>query len=113
MHELALAEGIINIVESEKEKNGFDRVLEISLRIGEYSGVIPSCIEEFFPMAAKGTAAENARLVMNIVKAEFECRDCGFRGTLEKHTARCPTCGSTAIRMTAGREFFVKNLIVE
>lgn len=113
MHELALTEGILSIVSSEQKKSGFSRVLEIDLRIGEYSGVIPSCIEEFFPLAAKGTAAENARLVMNIVKAEFECRDCGFRGTLEKHTARCPTCGSTAIRMTAGREFYIKNLTVE
>ena len=113
MHELALTEGILSIVSSEQKKSGFSRVLEIDLRIGEYSGVIPGCIEEFFPLVAKGTAAENARLVMNTVKAEFECRDCGFRGTLEKHGACCPTCGSMEIRMTAGREFYVENLIVE
>ena len=113
MHELALTEGILSIVSSEQKKSGFSRVLEIDLCIGEYSGVIPSCIEEFFPLAAKGTAAENARLMMNTVKAEFECMDCGFRGTPDQHKACCPTCGSTAIRMTAGREFYVENLIVE
>lgn len=113
MHELALTEGILSIVSSEQKKSGFTRVLEIDLCIGEYSGVIPSCIEEFFPLAAKETAAENARLVMKPVKAAFECRDCGFRGPLEKHGASCPTCGSTEIRMTAGREFYVENLIVE
>ena len=113
MHELALTEGILSIVSSEQKKSGFSRVLEIDLRIGEYSGVIPGCIEEFFPLVAKGTAAENARLVMKPVKAEFECRACGFRGPLEKHGASCPSCGSTEIRMTAGREFYVENLIVE
>ena len=87
MHELALTEGILSIVSSEQKKSGFSRVLEIDLCIGEYSGVIPSCIEEFFPLAAKETAAENARLVMKPVKAEFECRACGFRGPLEKHGA--------------------------
>ena len=113
MHELALTEGILSIVSSEQKKSGFSRVLEIDLCIGEYSGVIPGCIEEFFPLAAKETAAENARLVMKPVKAEFECRACGFRGPLEKHGACCPDCGSTEIRMTAGREFYVENLIVE
>ena len=113
MHELALTEGILSIVTSEQKKSGFSRVLEIDLRIGEYSGVIPSCIEEFFPLAAKGTAAEGAKLVLETVKAEFKCSDCGFHGPLEKHTACCPKCGGTAIRMMAGREFFVDNLIVE
>ena len=113
MHELALTEGILSIVSSEQKKNAFARVLEIDLCVGEYSGVIPSCIEEFFPLVAKDSAAEGAKLVMKTVKAEFECTDCGFRGTLEKHRACCPTCGSTAIRMTAGREFYVENLIVE
>ena len=113
MHELALTEGILSIVSSEQKKNGFSRVLEIDLRIGEYSGVIPGCIEEFFPMVAEGTAAEGAKLVMETVKAAFECCDCGYQGTLEKHTACCPKCGSTAVRMTSGREFYVQNLIVE
>ena len=113
MHELALTEGILGIVSAEQKKNGFSRVLEIDLRIGEYSGVIPECIEEFFPLAAKGTAAENAKLVMKSVKATFECADCGYRGALMPHTACCPQCGSSSIRMTAGREFFVENLVVD
>ena len=72
MHELALTEGIISIIADEKRKNGFERVLEIRLRLGEYSGVIPECIEEFFPIAAKGTAAEGAKLVMERIDASFE-----------------------------------------
>ena len=113
MHELALTEGIINIVESEQEKSGFRRVLEIRLRIGEYSGVVPSCIREFFPIAAKGTAAENAVLELEQVPAVFECFDCGYKGPLQKGLDCCPQCGSTAIRMVAGREFYVDSLKVE
>ena len=113
MHELALTEGILSIVTSEQKKSGFRRVLEIDLRIGEFSGVIPSCIEEFFPLVAKGTAAENAALCMKTIPAVFACSDCGYEGTIERHSACCPLCGGTAIRMTAGREFYVENLVVE
>lgn len=113
MHELALTEGIIRIVEAEQKKNGFSRVLEISLRIGEYSGVIPECIREFFPIAAKGTAAEQAQLTLETVPAAFRCLDCGYEGPLPRRSACCPQCGGSAIHMTAGREFYVENLKVE
>ena len=113
MHELALTEGIIQIVREQAEKNGFDRVLEISLRVGEYSGVIPECLQEFFPIVSKGTKAEGAALVIQPVPASFRCLTCGYEGAIPPRTACCPQCGSTAIRMTAGREFYVENLKVE
>ncbi|MCR5137103.1 MAG: hydrogenase maturation nickel metallochaperone HypA [Oscillospiraceae bacterium] len=113
MHEMALTQGILAVISSEQKKSGFSRVREIRLKIGEYSGVIPSCIETFFPLAAEGTAAEGASLVLETVPAAFRCPDCGYEGPVEKHTACCPDCGGTGIRMTQGREFFVENLAVE
>ncbi len=113
MHELALTEGLLSIVAAEQKKQAFTRVLEISMKVGEYSGVIPSCIEEFFPLVAKGTAAEGAKLTMTVVPAAFTCQECGFEGPLQRHTACCPRCGSTSVHMTAGREFYVENLTVE
>ena len=113
MHELALTEGIINILNSQQEREGFSRVLEIRLRVGEYSGVVPDCIREFFPIAAKGTAAEEAGLVIEPVEAAFRCQSCGYEGKIERKSACCPACGSTAVRLTAGREFYVENITVE
>lgn len=113
MHELALTEGIINIVDSEAKKQGFERVLEITLSIGEFSGVIPECIKDFFPIAAKGSRAEHAELVMNRVPAVFRCADCGYEGDADRKNACCSACGSTAVKMIRGREFFVESLKVE
>ena len=113
MHELALTEGILEIVRAEAEKNGFSRVLEITLRVGAFSGVVPDCLREFFPIASKGTPAEGASLVIEPVPAVFRCLLCGFEGPLPRHSAVCPDCGGEAIRMVSGREFFVENLKVE
>ena len=60
MHELAIAKGIIDIVNDEAEKQGFARVLEIKLKVGEFSGIVPDCLREFFPIAAAGTPASAA-----------------------------------------------------
>ena len=113
MHELALTEGIINIINSQQEQEGFSRVLEIRLRVGEYSGIVPDCIREFFPIAAKGTAAEQAELIVEPVRAAFRCPDCGYEGPIERKSACCPVCRGTNVRLTAGREFFVESLKVE
>ena len=113
MHELALTEGVIRIVESEADKQGFTRTLEIRLRVGEYSGVIPECLREVFPIASRGTRAEGAKLVTEPVPAAFRCLSCGYEGPAGPDRSRCASCGSTAIRMTAGRDFYVESLAVE
>lgn len=113
MHELAIAEGIIDIVSSAQREQGFERVLEIRLSIGEYSGIVPECLSEFFPYAARGSAAESAKLIMQPVTGEFKCLDCGYEGAVDRREARCPKCKSTALKMTRGREFYVESIKVE
>ena len=112
MHELAITKGIIDIVASEAEEKSFTEVLEISLRVGEYSGIVPECLQEFFPIAAKGSPAEGARLIIEPIPASFRCLDCGYEGKIERRAACCPDCGSSALRMISGREFYVESLKV-
>lgn len=113
MHELALTEGIIDIVNSEARKRNFTKVQKITLKIGEYSGVIPECILEFFPLAAKDTAAQDAEVEIQEIKADFRCLECGHTGLPEKTTHCCTECGSASIKMISGREFYVESLTVE
>lgn len=113
MHELGIARSLIGLVETEAEKEGFTRVLEIRIRMGEFTGIIPDCLREFFPIAAAGTRAEGAALVIETLPARFRCESCGYEGAVGRRAACCPRCGSTEIRMLSGREFFVENLKVE
>lgn len=113
MHELSLVNSVLNIVKTEQEKRGFSEVLEIGLKIGEISGVIPECMEEFFPLAAKDTAAANAKLNISIVPAAFSCNDCGWTGRIEKYSICCPECGCEMLKMVSGREFYVEDLKVK
>lgn len=113
MHELAIAESVIDLINAEAKDKGFHKVIGIKLRMGEYSGIVPECIREFFPIAARGSAAEGAELEIETIPAAFRCLDCGYEGAVDRRAACCPNCGSAAIRMTAGREFFVDSLKVE
>lgn len=112
MHELAITNGIIDIVNSQAQESGFQNVLEINLKVGEYSGLVPECIREFFPIAAAGSVAEKARLNIEMIKGRFKCLDCGYEGPADALHC-CPECHSWALKMTQGREFFVDSLKVE
>lgn len=113
MHELAIAKGIIDIISREAETRRFARVLAVTLSVGEYSGIVPECLKELFPLAAAGTAAEGAALEFITPESEFSCLDCGYAGGVARESARCPHCGGTALRMTRGREFYVESIRVE
>ena len=111
MHELAIMQSVISIVEREAARCGARRVESIRLRVGELSGIVPRCLEEFFPIAAAGTRSERARLEIEPLGARIECPDCGYSG--EAHGAECPRCGGWGFRLTQGREFYIDSIEVE
>lgn len=113
MHELSLTRSLVELVQREEKARGFSRVLEIRMKLGDYSGVVPAYILDLFPQVAAGTCAEGAALVFETVPARFRCRSCGVEGPPDRKRACCPVCGSTDLQMTAGREFFVDSLKVE
>ena len=113
MHELAITEGIIEAAVPEAERAGAKKILEIRLKIGELSGVLPECIQEYFNIASRGTIAEGARLKVEKIPITIECRNCGFTGEIKKTRIHCPECDSSDFALKSGREYFVDSLEVE
>lgn len=113
MHELAITEGIIEAAVPEAIKHGAKRILEIRLRIGELSGVLPECIQYYFDIASRGTIAENAKLVVEKVPVSIRCLDCGYEGPIDRRKIRCNQCDSINFKLTGGKEYYVESLEVE
>lgn len=113
MHELAITEGIIEAAVPAAKEAGAEKILEIRLKIGELSGVFPEYIQEYFNIASEGTIAEGAILKVEMIPPAIKCEKCGFEGVINRKEIKCPECGSTDFRLTAGREYFVDSLEVE
>ena len=111
MHELTLANNLMVVIENEAKARGISRVLEIRIRAGTHSGVLPECLRECFTLAAAGSCAEGAALSIETVEAAVHCAGCGYDGPPKGWL--CPRCGGEDIRLTAGREFYVESLAVE
>ena len=110
MHELVIVEGILEAVIPAVEKYEVERIETIRLKIGEMSGIVPSCINEYFEIAAKGTIAEGAKIEIERIPIRITCPDCGYEGVISKGQYRCPACDGAGFRIISGREYYVDSV---
>ena len=62
MHELSIAEELLDIIIHRARDEHIGSVNTINLRIGRYSGILPDCLTFAFEMLSKDTVAEEARV---------------------------------------------------
>jgi hydrogenase nickel incorporation protein HypA/HybF len=103
----------LNIALAEAAKHQAARVLEIRIKAGVLAGVLPELVQEYFNIVSAGTAAEQARLVIEKEPATITCLDCGANSETERYIFACPLCNSSHIRLLDGREFYVESLEIE
>jgi hydrogenase nickel incorporation protein HypA/HybF len=114
MHELSVTQQIIRIAKEEAEKHKVNKVLEIRIEVGELTGLIPGCIQDYFDIASKGTAVEGAKLIINKVPVAVRCSSCGSENEIDKSKGYgCPICGHSDIKIIRGNEFLIQSLEVE
>jgi hydrogenase nickel incorporation protein HypA/HybF len=113
MHEMALCEGVVNLVEDEARKQPFIRVKSITLELGVFGHVAPDAMLFCFEAISRGTIADGARLIIDRIQGAGWCPDCDKTVPLPARFAACPDCGRSRVRMTAGDELRVRELEVE
>lgn len=113
MHELSLAQALIQEVERIKTREKADSVVSVTLSIGALSGVDRESFEFIFPLAAEGTCLEGAALVIRETPARIRCEACGWEGVPDLAFFRCGTCGSSQVKITGGRDFLIESVQVQ
>jgi hydrogenase nickel incorporation protein HypA/HybF len=113
MHELGITQSILNIAVSEATKHNAKKVLNIKIKVGELSGVMPQLIQEYFNIISKDTIAEKAKLIIERVPIKVICSDCNSENVMDRMKYACPACNSINIKIISGREFYVDSLEVE
>ena len=104
MHELYLAESIINIVRDYAARDGFKKVNSVSLSYGRFSCIESQSLQFAFDVQSKNTPAEGAVLEFQILPAMIHCFSCEKDLEVKVHTGTCPGCGGVEVVLTAGTE---------
>lgn len=113
MHEYAITESILEIVQSEATEAGAIRVDEIKVVIGELSSFADSSIEFYFEALSLGTIAEGARLLFEKLEARATCCACGSGFRPRNAFYSCPACGSPLFELKQGQELYVDSIEVD
>ena len=113
MHELSIAEELLEIIETRAAGAGIGRVERITLKIGEYSGIMPEALEFAFEVAGQGTVAEGARLEIVEVPVTVRCNACEAETVLEDFAFLCTECGSLDVTVLQGNELYLDSIEVD
>lgn len=77
MHELSIAQSIIDYVISEADKNDAKSVSEIQIEVGELMQVDVAGLRELVRLLMTGPRLQNCKVELSVKSASFRCRKCG------------------------------------
>ncbi len=112
MHEMSLAEGVLNVIQDAAQSKGFSRVTTVWLEIGRLAAVEPDALRFSFDAVKRGTIADSARIEIVDVPGQAWCMKCGDTVTIDERGAACPACGSYQLQVSGGEDLRVKELEV-
>lgn len=110
MHELSLCLALLDQVTQIAAAHGATEVTRIVLNIGPLSGVEAVLIQHAYPLAAVGTCAEHAELVIESAPIRVACHQCGAETAATPNRLCCSACGSTHTRLISGNELLLAHV---
>lgn len=114
MHELSVAQDIVEQVLTWLEANPLDRpVVALHLRIGRLRAVMPEQLAFGFEVLSEGTPLQGVRLVIEEIQPRAACRSCGAEDDVNDIGLICARCASPDVEIRAGRELEISALEVQ
>ncbi|QIA27591.1 hydrogenase maturation nickel metallochaperone HypA [Thermaerobacter sp. PB12/4term] len=105
MHELSIAQNLVELAAEEARRRGLTRVRAVHVRLGVLAGVVKDALLFCFDIVTAGTPLEGARLAIEEVPVEIFCPRCRQPRRLpEPLPMACPECGTRTAEIVHGRE---------
>lgn len=113
MHELSIAQSILDTVLAEAEEHEAARIVSIKLRVGELTAIVREALTFSFDILAQDTCAKGARLDVEHVPWQVRCSDCEHEYPVVEALPTCPRCDHVGGETIAGRELQIVEMDVE
>lgn len=109
MHETAIVEGLMRILEQQAARHRAGRILVVRVKVGRLRAVEPAQLSACFDMFAEGTVAEGAKLAIEEVPVRAACRACGTEFEVPRYRFECPGCGGGDVEVVQGQELYIES----
>jgi len=112
MHEMSLAEEVLQLIEESARQQAFSKVTTVWLEIGQLSGVEVEAMTFCFDAVTRDSIAQGARLEIIALPGTAWCTACAMTVPMAEVFGECPQCGGYPLQVTGGTEMRVKELEV-
>jgi len=113
MHELSIAQSIIEIVEDNIKNQTDPKVKSVFMKVGKMSNVVVDSLIFGFDTLISGTELEGAKLVVEEIPSRIKCRNCDKESELINYNFICGNCNGRSVEMISGNELTVTEIELE
>lgn len=113
MHELGIAESVLEAVRAEMKKRPGASASKIGLRIGEMTAVDQDALRFAFEVLVRDTEFQALQLEVEVCLLSYQCRDCGNKFAVRNYGHQCSQCGSMNGQCIGGDELDLAYLEIE
>ena len=113
MHESSLVKALLEQVDALKRENNAERVVEIRVCVGQFSGVEPELFRLAFETMVDTSSARGAKLQMSEEALTAQCKECGQEFAIERFRFECPACDSPTVTVVQGEQLVLESVIME
>jgi hydrogenase nickel incorporation protein HypA/HybF len=111
MHELGIVVKVLEQVDEAAGRYGAEKVLKVTMEVGEVSTIVPDLFTDAFNWARKKTDyAKEAELEMIVIEGRTYCRGCGGTYKTTEYGKTCPHCGGTDTYLLTGDQVVIKDI---
>jgi len=104
MHEMGIANSILEGVEKELLLRPGSHAVKVGVRIGALAGVDPDALNFAFEALTIDTPRSGLKLQVEYVAPRSRCRDCRLEFEVRNYELLCPGCGSLVTQRISGDE---------
>ena len=113
MHELGIANSILEGVDAEVRRRPGVRPLKVGVRVGELAGLDPDALRFAFEALTIDTPLAGLELDIEYRASRSRCRDCSHEFEVRNFELLCPACGSLSTERISGDELEFAYLEIE
>ncbi len=117
MHEMSIAQSILDIVQQEMDKNNLTKLIRVKVKFGRLTNTVPEALETGFMALTVQTPLESAVFELEEIPARFRCFKCAREFSPEETNrilVPCPACGEElGHTVLAGKELFIDYIEAE
>lgn len=110
MHELSIAQNIIEIVNDNLNDHQKNIVKSVRVKVGKLTNILPDSLVFSFEALVKDTDLDGAVLEIEHLPIKIKCAECGAVSTSDDFLFSCEKCGGNQIKILSGNEFLVSEI---